>query len=94
VSDNGQLADKPVRARTDSAGFAHGTTRHQNPATPGIGGIPGFFTAGTAPAGTGATGNFVKGSGTMSVSKFETFAFIAGFIATGFLTLVALPLAA
>ena len=30
----------------------------------------------------------------MSVSKIESFAFIAGFIATGFLTLVALPLAA
>lgn len=30
----------------------------------------------------------------MSVSKFETFAFMAGFIATGFLTLVALPLVA
>jgi hypothetical protein len=35
-----------------------------------------------------------KGVTTMSVSKFETFAFVAGFIATGFLTLVALPLAA
>ncbi len=30
----------------------------------------------------------------MSVSKFETFAFTIGFIATGFLTLVALPLGA
>ena len=30
----------------------------------------------------------------MSVSKFEAFAFAVGFIATGFLTLVALPLAA
>ena len=30
----------------------------------------------------------------MSVSKFETFAFVAAFIATGFLSLVALPLAA
>ncbi len=30
----------------------------------------------------------------MSVSKFETFCFMAGFIATGFLSLVALPLAA
>ena len=30
----------------------------------------------------------------MTASKFETFAFMVGFIATGFLTLVALPLAA
>ena len=30
----------------------------------------------------------------MTASKFETFAFTIGFIATGFLTLVALPLAA
>jgi hypothetical protein len=30
----------------------------------------------------------------MSVSKIETFCFMAGFIATGFLSLVALPLAA
>ena len=30
----------------------------------------------------------------MHVSKFETFAFMCGFVATGFLTLVALPLAA
>ena len=30
----------------------------------------------------------------MSVAKFEPFAFAIGFIATGFLTLVALPLAA
>jgi hypothetical protein len=30
----------------------------------------------------------------MNVAKFETFAFTIGFIATGFLTLVALPLAA
>ena len=30
----------------------------------------------------------------MHVSRFETFAFTIGFIATGFLTLVALPLAA
>ena len=30
----------------------------------------------------------------MSASKFETLAFMAGFIATGFLTLVALPLGA
>jgi len=30
----------------------------------------------------------------MSVSRFETVAFVLGFIATGFLTLVALPLAA
>ena len=30
----------------------------------------------------------------MSVSKFETFAFAIGFIATGLLTFVALPLAA
>ena len=30
----------------------------------------------------------------MHVSKFETFAFMAGFIATGFLTFVALPLGA
>ncbi len=30
----------------------------------------------------------------MTASKFETFAFMCGFIATGFLTLVALPLAA
>ena len=30
----------------------------------------------------------------MHVSKIETFAFMAGFIATGFLSLVALPLAA
>ena len=30
----------------------------------------------------------------MSVSKFEAFAFTIGFIATGVLTLVALPLAA
>lgn len=30
----------------------------------------------------------------MSVSKIETFAFVAGFVATGFLTLLALPLAA
>jgi hypothetical protein len=36
----------------------------------------------------------LKGVKFMSVSKFETFAFMAGFIATGFLTLVALPLAA
>lgn len=35
-----------------------------------------------------------KGVQTMSVSRFETFAFALGFIATGFLTLVALPLAA
>ena len=39
-------------------------------------------------------GAFAKGSNPMSVSKFETFAFVCGFIATGFLTLVALPLAA
>jgi hypothetical protein len=37
---------------------------------------------------------FQKGVTTMSVSKFETFAFMAGMLATGFLTLVALPLAA
>lgn len=30
----------------------------------------------------------------MHVGKFETFAFMAGFIATGFLTFVALPLGA
>ena len=30
----------------------------------------------------------------MSVSKFETFAFALGFIATGFLKLVALPVSA
>lgn len=30
----------------------------------------------------------------MTASKFETFAFMAGFVFTGFLTLVALPLAA
>ena len=30
----------------------------------------------------------------MHANKFETFAFMAGFIATGFLTLVALPLGA
>jgi hypothetical protein len=35
-----------------------------------------------------------KGVSLMHVSKFETFAFMAGFIATGFLTLVAMPLAA
>src|SRR5207253_4552834 len=37
---------------------------------------------------------FEKGSGTMTISKFESFAFAIGFIATGFLTFVALPLAA
>jgi hypothetical protein len=30
----------------------------------------------------------------MTASRIETFAFVIGFIATGFLTLVALPLAA
>ncbi len=30
----------------------------------------------------------------MNASKFESFAFAVGFIATGFLTLVALPLGA
>lgn len=30
----------------------------------------------------------------MTISKFETFAFTIGLIATGFVTLVALPLAA
>jgi hypothetical protein len=42
----------------------------------------------------GQQGCFQTGVTKMSVSKFETFAFMAGFIATGFLTLVALPLAA
>jgi hypothetical protein len=42
----------------------------------------------------GQQGCSLLGVKLMHVSKFETFAFAIGFIATGFLTLVALPLAA
>ena len=43
---------------------------------------------------SGQQGMNPNGVKTMSVAKFETLAFAIGFIATGFLTLVALPLAA
>jgi hypothetical protein len=58
----------------------------------GNGGIPGFSTLGTARAEQAGTGNKqIHGSKTMD--KFETYAFAFGFVATAFITMVALPLA-
>jgi len=76
-------------------GFAQVPPIAKAPARARNGGFPPFFTLGTADAEIGATGMLLyEGVQPMSVSKFETFAFALGFIATGFLTLVALPLAA
>jgi len=76
-------------------GFAQVPPVAGTPARAGIVGFPPFFALGTAHAEIGATGMLLyEGVQPMSVSKFETFAFALGFIATGFLTLVALPLAA
>jgi hypothetical protein len=75
--------------------FAHAPPRAGRAAEARIGGFQPFSAPGTAYAETRATGMLLgEGVQPMSVSKFETFAFAIGFIATGFLTLVALPLAA
>jgi hypothetical protein len=94
VSDNGQQAARPVRARTDSPGSAHGPPDLACAKSSENSGFQPFFAAGTAPAEGEAYRDFLKGNKTMHASKFEAFAFTIGFIATGFLTLVALPLAA
>jgi hypothetical protein len=55
-------------------------------------GNPPFPAAGTAPAMSGDWDHFLQECKIMA-NKFETLAFAIGFLATGFLTFVALPLA-
>jgi hypothetical protein len=80
-----------VRRRTGLSGSGQGRRldsgrrTHRNP------GNPPFPRLGTPPADLSAWGQPERRS--KNVEKVETFAFMVGFVLTGFLTLVALPLA-
>jgi hypothetical protein len=94
VSDNGQLAGRPESARGQICPVSRGGRRLRRAGKRTISAeFRHFFRLARVLLRNGQQG-VQKGVQIMSVSKFETFCFMAGFIATGFLSLVALPLAA